>query len=502
MASLPLRTRFLAKITAATPGLLCFTLLTASLPAQSLLIPEGSDWLYSDTGPLTGTAWRGAAFDESAWESGPAPLGYGDGDEATVVDYGPSSSSKYITTYFRRHFDVADPAALPELWVDVLRDDGAVVYLNGVEVFRTNMPSGTISSTTLANGASGADESTKFYGQAIPSSMLVAGDNVIAVEIHQDSGSSSDISFDLRLTAAPPALVPKGAGWRYLDNGVDPGATWTAAAFDDVVWLEGRGPMGYGDGDEKTVVGFVDTDPVTAGDQKNITTWFRRKFTVADPSGIEGLQLDLLRDDGAIVYLNGTEVLRSNLPAGTVLPTTPASGTATNAQESSAYVTGSVSPSLLLAGENVLAVEVHQESVTSADISFDLRLYDVTPALTRGPYLNRCSPSEVTLRWRTNLPTDTVVRWGTVEGTLEQSFTDAALTTEHVVRLTGLAAETRYYYSVGRTVETYAAGPEVFIVTHPPAHAHATFPSRGLRSFRSRSISRSRRRHALTSRAR
>ncbi len=449
--------------------LLALLLLAPPLGAQSLLIPEGSDWLYSDTGPLTGTAWRAAAFDESAWESGPAPLGYGDGDEATVVDYGPSASSKYITTYFRRHFNVVEPGDYPELQVDVLRDDGAVVYLNGVEVFRTNLTSGSISASTLANGASGADESTKFYSQVIPGSLLVAGDNVIAVEIHQDSASSSDISFDLRLTAAPPALVPKGAAWRYLDNGVDPGAGWADAAFVDSAWLEGRGPLGYGDGDEKTVVGFVDTDPVTAGDQKNITTWFRRKFTVADPSGIEGLMLDLLRDDGAVVYLNGTEVARSNLPAGALLPTTPASGTATNAQESSAYVTATVSPSLLLAGENVLAVELHQDSPTSADISFDLRLYDLTPALSRGPYLNRCSSSEVTVRWRTNLPTNTVVRWGTVEGTLDQSFTDAALTTEHVVRLTGLAAETRYYYSIGRTVETYAAGPEIYFVTHPPA---------------------------------
>ncbi len=449
--------------------LLALLLLAPPLGAQSLLIPEGSDWLYSDTGPLTGTTWRGPVFDDSAWESGPAPLGYGDGDEATVVDYGPSASLKYITTYFRRHFTVVEPGDFPELLVEVLRDDGAVVYLNGIEVFRTNMTSGTISAATLANGASGADESTKFYSQVIPGSLLVAGENVIAVEIHQDGASSSDISFDLRLTAAPPALVPKGAAWRYLDNGVDPGAGWVDAAFVDSAWLEGRGPLGYGNGDEKTVVGFVDTDPVTAGDQKNITTWFRRKFPVADPSGIEGLMLDLLRDDGAVVYLNGTEVARSNLPAGALLPTTPASATATNAEESSAYVTRTVSPSLLLTGENVLAVEVHQDSATSADISFDFRLYDVKPALTRGPYLNRCSPSEVTLRWRTNLPTNTVVRWGTVEGTPDQSSTDTALTTEHVVRITGLAAETRYYYSVGRTVETYAAGPEVFFVTHPPA---------------------------------
>jgi hypothetical protein len=75
------------------------------------------------------------------------------------------------------------------------------VYLNGTEVYRDNMPTGTIAYNTLALVAiGGADEST-FYPGTISSSLLVAGTNVIAVEIHQSDVFSSDISFDFELKA-------------------------------------------------------------------------------------------------------------------------------------------------------------------------------------------------------------------------------------------------------------------------------------------------------------
>ncbi len=89
----------------------------------------------------------------------------------------------------------------------MLRDDGAVVYINGTEVYRSNMPTGSISYTTLAPKAvEGSAEST-FLQATLNPGVLVAGTNVIAVEIHQVSRTSSDISFDLALLD-PPAPVP------------------------------------------------------------------------------------------------------------------------------------------------------------------------------------------------------------------------------------------------------------------------------------------------------
>jgi hypothetical protein len=91
------------------PAFIFFHYLTPTARAQSsaMLVPAGATWKFLDNGTDQGTAWRAPNFDDSSWASGPAELGYGDGGEATVVSYGPSSGSKYITTYFRRAFSVA-----------------------------------------------------------------------------------------------------------------------------------------------------------------------------------------------------------------------------------------------------------------------------------------------------------------------------------------------------------------------------------------------------------
>src|SRR4029078_1660169 len=144
-----------------------------SLQAQTVIFPLGSSWKYSDKGTNQGTAWRAPTFNDGAWASGPAQLGYGDGDEATVVSYGPNAMAKHVTTYFRRTFTVADPANIAGLTLRILRDDGAVVYLNGTEVFRTNMPAGAINYVTpAATALGGADEST-FISVNLSASMLV-----------------------------------------------------------------------------------------------------------------------------------------------------------------------------------------------------------------------------------------------------------------------------------------------------------------------------------------
>lgn len=163
-------------------------------------ISQRSVWKYLDDGSNQGSAWRNPAFNDSLWASGPAQLGYGDGDEATVISYGPVNTNKYITAYFRRPFHVPDAQAVTALTAKLLRDDGAVVYLNGVEVFRSNMPGGTITYTTLASSVvGGADEST-FYPASLNPALLVNGTNLIAVEIHQANVTGSDCSFDLELS--------------------------------------------------------------------------------------------------------------------------------------------------------------------------------------------------------------------------------------------------------------------------------------------------------------
>ena len=262
--------------------------------------------------------------------------------------------------------------------------------------------------------------------------------------------------------AVDTVLVPTGAVWRYLDNGTNQGTAWRGVAFNDSSWAQGPAELGYGDGDEDTVVSFGGN----AG-SKFITTYFRRSFPANGVASFTAATLRLNRDDGAVVYLNDNEVFRTNLAAGPITFTT----TATNASPENVFVTTPIDPSLLVEGNNVLAVEIHQTTASSSDISFDLELEatDGGPGITRGPYLQLATPSSIFVRWRTNVATSTRVLYGTTLGDLDQSVTNAALTTEHVVQLTGLDSDTRYYYAVGTTTEILAGDTAEFTFeTAPP----------------------------------
>lgn len=174
--------------------------ISGMLSTSSELIPAGSLWAYSDTGDNLGSSWSGIGYDDSGWPTGPAELGYGDGDETTVVGYGPDANNKYVTTYFRHSFPVEDPDSYHELTARIVRDDGAVLYLNGVEFARSNMDQGPVYYDTWASDyVSGQDESAWYIYPADPG-LLVPGDNILAVEIHQANAGSSDISFNLILS--------------------------------------------------------------------------------------------------------------------------------------------------------------------------------------------------------------------------------------------------------------------------------------------------------------
>src|SRR5207247_927163 len=152
-----------------------------------------------DDGTDPGTAWRARFFNDSVWDEGAARLGYGGDGEITTVGYGDDPNSKNIATYFRHAFKVANPAAFTSLKVRLIRDDGAVVYLNGVEVFRSNMAAGLISANSLALTTVNAPEETAFFEAILSPATLLTGTNVVAVEVHQASPASSDLGFDLAL---------------------------------------------------------------------------------------------------------------------------------------------------------------------------------------------------------------------------------------------------------------------------------------------------------------
>ncbi|HEV8542937.1 MAG TPA: lamin tail domain-containing protein [Verrucomicrobiae bacterium] len=171
-----------------------------SRPLSTLeFVAKNSIWKYLDNGSNQGSAWQGVDFDDSSWKSGPGILGYGD-PNSTTIGFGPDSSAKYTTTYFRHAFTVSGARGVVSLNAELLRDDGAVVYLNGTEVFRSNMPAGVVTYTTAASEVIGGSDEITYFDYPVDPSVLREGKNTLAVEIHQQNGASSDVSFDLELS--------------------------------------------------------------------------------------------------------------------------------------------------------------------------------------------------------------------------------------------------------------------------------------------------------------
>jgi len=188
---------------------------STALFSQTTFFSSGTTWKYLDDGSDQGIAWYGVGFDDSSWGSGASELGYGD-TQVTTVGYGPDSNNKYPTTYFRKTFNVADHTLFNNLAMEAIRDDGMVVYLNGVEVWKDNMAA-TFDYSTYATATVGGSGETTWITKSICSN-LVTGNNVIAVEIHQRSATSSDISFDFKLTGntSIPVAITRGP---YLQTG-------------------------------------------------------------------------------------------------------------------------------------------------------------------------------------------------------------------------------------------------------------------------------------------
>jgi len=545
-------------------------LVNSPVPLAQTLVATGSVWKYLDTGVDLSNAWRAVDFEDSAWNSGPAELGYGDDDEATVLSFGTNASMKFTTYYFRHSFVATNVANLSQLDLRLRRDDGAVVYLNDVEVFRSNMPTGEITFATFAASVVSGAAETNFFSTNVEAALLIGGTNFLAVEVHQNNNISTDISFELELvgreltspfivtqpqsqtvtngetaqfslvaTGAPPlfyqwyfnftnalpdatnatlvftnanrnligsyvaavsnaggvvfsdtvslnvvalpsnqpptvvitspledavffpggvvsiiasandpdgvvtqveffandvslavitngpfafdwvnapmgshvlhatvtdnrgatgvssvvhilvadaapppatnfTLIATGAVWKYLDTGVDQGTNWIALNFDDSSWASGPAELGYGDGaegrPEATVLQFGPDET-----NKYPTYYFRHTFQVTNSAGYSDLALRVVRDDGVVVYLNGVEIFRDNLPPGPIAFTNFALNAIVAKNDETGFLTTNASPLLLHEGTNVVAVEIHQVNETSTDISFDLELRATQP---------------------------------------------------------------------------------------------------------------------------
>lgn len=446
---------------------------------QTDVIPAGSQWKYWDAGfTLPDSAnWKtSSSYNVSAWGTGNAPLGYGD-PVITTIGYGGNASNKYRTAYFRKTINLdgyldgptdttvanytAATAAIYKLRVK--RDDGIVVYINGRVVFRDNLPA-VYGYNTYATAITEGDVWLEIY---IDPHVFHRGDNIVAVEVHQQANDSSDLFFDLELKAlrtlpfTQTAIIRNTDTWKYLDNDTDPGSTWKNVGFNDASWASGVGEFGYGEGDETTIINYG-----ANAANKYITTYFRKTFTISSFDDLYRLRMH--RDDGIVIYINGLEVFRDNFKTYEVISK---STLASNAEDD-----GNVWDELFLkssdfvSGQNTIAIEIHQAAANSSDLSFFFELVGMkatSTIISRGPYLQKATPTSMNILWYTSPASIGLVRYGTDPTNLAVASPLTGSLTAHNVSLTGLLPNTKYYYSIETNTAVLERTSDNYFVTPP-----------------------------------
>ncbi len=196
------------------------------------LSPTGSLWRCLDTGVEPSSNWRNLVFNDTAWKTAPAILGYGTGAETTPVSYGPNAANKFPTTYFRRLLYIPDATRVLSLDARLLRNDGVAVYLNGSEIWRDNLPAGAISNGTYATSHVLGAASSNYLTKALNPALLIDGTNVLAVEVHQFAPNGADLAFDLDLKGF--ATIPTQTPLQVNRAGNSIALSWPA----DATWLQ------------------------------------------------------------------------------------------------------------------------------------------------------------------------------------------------------------------------------------------------------------------------
>lgn len=262
-----------------------------------------------------------------------------------------------------------------------------------------------------------------------------------------DPSGPNGILFDSSLTT--DVLLPiNSSGWNYLvtatplsDSEVTVGdgsygiGDWKHPNFNDSVWLTGEAPLGYGGvGSPNWTTQISDGGTVP----RNRTTYLRKTFNVVGASNYSDLRIDIRRDDGAIVYLNGREIARSNMPAGNVAYADFAASNASNTAETSYFSeVYTLASGDLLEGSNTLAVEIHQGSAISSDLVIDVGIIG-----------NNSNNSAIAIT------TNTTVKARALSDSEWSALTEASFLTSTLATASNLIISELYYNPPGSSNDT------------------------------------------------
>jgi hypothetical protein len=270
--------------------------------------------------------------------------------------------------------DYPDPVSAVQVEISSFGNLTAIDYTLAYSV------DGTLISTELGVTPLEIGESVVFtFLETADLSALGSYDLSIELTINGDQDiSNNTFSKTINVIAeVVPLLFDQGSSWRYWDNSADPTSAWIATWLDDSSWPVGVGHFGFGVGDEETAL-----------NNGLISYYFRKKVDIVDLSQLNKVYLNMIHDDAAIVYVNGQEVIRTELmPLGTVNHSTSARQQINNSTQNEFFTYG-IDPSYFATGENTIAISIRNVTATDGDVSFDCYLSTEFLYDQDGPYVS------------------------------------------------------------------------------------------------------------------
>eukprot|EP00271_Cylindrocystis_brebissonii_P014265 TRINITY_DN35570_c0_g1_i1.p1 TRINITY_DN35570_c0_g1~~TRINITY_DN35570_c0_g1_i1.p1 ORF type:complete len:1629 (-),score=236.92 TRINITY_DN35570_c0_g1_i1:1352-6238(-) len=333
------------------------------------------------------TRWKTgqASFGFDSWDTWPAPF-------ASTPMNMFTGDGKSLTAYFSKNFTLTQTQLTSAFSValSLRRVEGAIVYLNGVEVTRSGMPNGPVAFNTTANTIGGGATLATYYPctgcMHNTSSLLQVGANWVSAEVHAAWFWESRMAFDLdlylntlvscsSLPGSPATCVRQVAQniilpnsiWSYSDFTLPaPGAAWTSPSYNTTSWPKGPAPLGIGSAWLMRTNLTMGPDPLVA---TTVTSYFSKSLTVVDGACYVQINMNVLMNDCGIIYINGAEAYRFGMPAGYFNATTfcPGGGDWT-------YHTIPLSGGWLKSGVNVIDVELHRAPWNTQYVFFDLQM--------------------------------------------------------------------------------------------------------------------------------
>jgi len=169
--------------------------------SEFVFIPKKTSWKYHDGNELTGTNWQVDRKLQLNWKTGYAPFGYSADSLNTVISFGTNPENKHLVAYFTKTFKIENPFKYKAYLLNMRRDDGAITFINGKEVWKSNITydTNTFNDISIIKTTTRSSE-TRYFSTLLLPTDFKEGENIISVAVYQRSPRSSDLAFDLELT--------------------------------------------------------------------------------------------------------------------------------------------------------------------------------------------------------------------------------------------------------------------------------------------------------------